>query len=353
MKFRILAQVAYGMAYLMEQNVFHKDLKSLNVLLDASLQVKITDFGLATHQKLVTSTMASQTNPTAARAKQASGGSYPWMSPERLKSPYLKYNESCDVYSYGVVMFEVLFQEEVWEGLDLQQIKDQVINEQTRPTLAIQDETTFEDLEAPLQNLQSLVEACWAQDSQARPSFRSIKVSLEKHLRQHFSKEDQAWMVSGSNAKDSGDSDARISKRKSSLERQEAEQRAKQAEAEKNAEVEKRKQLEAELVALREEKQAREKREKEEKERREREEREKREKEENERREREAKEKREKEEKERREREEREAQEKSSGGGEKKRKTAMKELKETYPEPTSSKKVRIRSLAYYRSTRAV
>ncbi|KAI9325425.1 hypothetical protein DFJ73DRAFT_767680 [Zopfochytrium polystomum] len=98
-----LIQVSAGMSYLHDTlKIMHNDLKSLNVLLtktyqDGSIVSKITDFGLS---KIKTETMTRSTSSAAA-------GSILWLAPE-LKSVRPKVSTANDVYSFAVLMTEVL-----------------------------------------------------------------------------------------------------------------------------------------------------------------------------------------------------------------------------------------------------
>ncbi|KAI9316921.1 kinase-like domain-containing protein [Zopfochytrium polystomum] len=98
-----LIQVSAGMSYLHGTlKIMHNDLKSLNILLtktfqDGSIVSKITDFGLS---KIKTETMTRSTSSAAA-------GSILWLAPE-LKSVRPKVSSANDVYSFAVLMTEVL-----------------------------------------------------------------------------------------------------------------------------------------------------------------------------------------------------------------------------------------------------
>lgn len=101
----IAKQTAIGMEYLHAKEILHRDLKSKNIFLIPTLtqksnkwKVKIGDFGLAR----VKGTLKQDTNrqPT---------GSIQWMSPEviqqKIQDPY---TQMSDVYSYGVVLYELM-----------------------------------------------------------------------------------------------------------------------------------------------------------------------------------------------------------------------------------------------------
>ncbi|CAM9347138.1 unnamed protein product, partial [Discosporangium mesarthrocarpum] len=115
-RIKILRDVAAGMAYLSENNVQHRDLKSPNVLLTHDWRAKaryITDFGLSRTTTAITSTSTTHTS--------FMGGTLAWTAPELLKGSgaYGAHSEKSDVYSFGVVVWEIAHPggKRPWAGL--------------------------------------------------------------------------------------------------------------------------------------------------------------------------------------------------------------------------------------------
>ncbi|CAJ2663882.1 MDIS1-interacting receptor like kinase 1-like [Trifolium pratense] len=112
-RYNIALGVAQGLAYLHHDcypPVIHRDIKSNNILLDANLEARIADFGLAK--------MMVRKNETVSMV----AGSYGYIAPEYGYA--LKVDEKIDVYSYGVVLFELLtgkrpLDEEFGESVDI------------------------------------------------------------------------------------------------------------------------------------------------------------------------------------------------------------------------------------------
>lgn len=145
--------VAYGMSYLHSQQMIHRDLKSLNILLDANDYPKISDFGLS--RTKINDTMTGRI------------GTCQWMAPEVLSSQ--RYDEKADVYSYGIILWEMLTGDIPYRGLTDVQIAIQVCRNHNRPKIP---------RNCP-QNLAKFIKVCWSDDQEKRPDFSTIAKALE------------------------------------------------------------------------------------------------------------------------------------------------------------------------------
>lgn len=149
--------LAAGMEYLHSRDpiLIHRDLKSLNVLLNRAWVVKITDFGLSRFKPhSLTDIMTMQC------------GTYHWMAPEVINST--QYTEKADVYSFGIILWEIAARAIPYEGLQPVQVVAAVINRKERPKLP---EDCPEDYKA-------LVRSCWAQEPGDRPGFVEVVARL-------------------------------------------------------------------------------------------------------------------------------------------------------------------------------
>lgn len=147
--------IAYGMSYLHDQQMVHRDLKSLNILLDADDFPKICDFGMA------------RTKSTGSDQMTGGIGTSQWMAPEVLVSQ--RYDEKADVYSYGIIMWEMLTGDVPYRGLRDIQVAMTVINQNNRPKIP---------KNCP-QNLAKFIRVCWHTDPDKRPDFKTIIRALE------------------------------------------------------------------------------------------------------------------------------------------------------------------------------
>jgi serine/threonine protein kinase len=117
-KVRVALDTAKGVNYLhhFSTPVIHRDLKSLNILLDTSCTSKISDFGWTRF------TADSMTNRI---------GTYQWMAPEVIMGN--RYTESADVYSFGIILWELISEKPPYRELNAIQVSDAVAKKDIRP----------------------------------------------------------------------------------------------------------------------------------------------------------------------------------------------------------------------------
>ncbi|XP_071354578.1 mitogen-activated protein kinase kinase kinase 9 [Trachinotus anak] len=152
-------QIARGMHYLHSQAIvpiIHRDLKSSNILILERVEMedlsnktlKITDFGLAREWHRTT--------------KMSAAGTYAWMAPEVIRSS--TFSKGSDVWSYGVLLWELLTGEVPFRGID---------------GLAVAYGVAMNKLALPIPStcpepFARLMEDCWSSDPHSRPQFTSV-----------------------------------------------------------------------------------------------------------------------------------------------------------------------------------
>ncbi|KAF0894032.1 hypothetical protein E2562_033912 [Oryza meyeriana var. granulata] len=160
-RLRMALDVAKGINYLhcLNPPIVHWDLKTPNMLVDKNWSVKVGDFGLS---RFKANTFISS---------KSVAGTPEWMAPEFLRGE--PSNEKCDVYSFGVILWELMTMQQPWSGLSPAQVVGAVAFQNRR--LPIPQDTVPE--------LAALVESCWDDDPRQRPSFSSIVDTLKKLLK--------------------------------------------------------------------------------------------------------------------------------------------------------------------------
>lgn len=158
---RIALQAALGMSYLHDQSpaVIHFDLKPDNLLLEGegdNILVKVADFGLSKHK--------IQSYVTCHDLR----GTLPYMAPELVKCPN-QVCEKCDVWSMGVVMWEMVTLEVPFQELTAQDILRGLMQGSLHLRMPPTCETEW----------QQLITACMEPDPTARPTFRKLAEKLE------------------------------------------------------------------------------------------------------------------------------------------------------------------------------
>ncbi|CAI7915846.1 unnamed protein product, partial [Closterium sp. NIES-54] len=125
-------------------------LKTPNLLVDKDWTVKVCDFGLS---RLKHRTFLST---------RSGAGTPEWMAPEVLRNE--PSNEKADVYSFGVILWELATMQQPWSGLNALQVVGAVGYQNRR--LEVPD--TIDSRVA------AVIKSCWSDESSLRPSFEEI-----------------------------------------------------------------------------------------------------------------------------------------------------------------------------------
>uniref|UniRef100_A0A3Q3XE85 Ephrin type-B receptor 3 n=1 Tax=Mola mola TaxID=94237 RepID=A0A3Q3XE85_MOLML len=152
----MLRGIAAGMKYLSDMNYVHRDLAARNILVNSNLVCKVSDFGLS---RFLDDT--------------SQGGKIPirWTAPEAIA--FRKFTSASDVWSYGIVMWEVVSYGErpYWD-----------MSNQDVMTAVEQDYRLPPPMDCPMVLHQLMLE-CWMKERNLRPKFSRIVSTLDKLLR--------------------------------------------------------------------------------------------------------------------------------------------------------------------------
>ncbi|XP_076832908.1 LOW QUALITY PROTEIN: ephrin type-A receptor 4 [Brachyhypopomus gauderio] len=158
----VLRGVASGMKYLSDMSYVHRDLAARNILVNSNLVCKVSDFGMS---------RILEEEPEGAYTTR--GGKIPvrWTAPEAIA--YRKFTSASDVWSYGIVMWEVMSYGErpYWDMSNQDVIK------------AIEEGYRLPPpMECPVALHQLMLE-CWLRERAERPKFSQIVNMLDKLIR--------------------------------------------------------------------------------------------------------------------------------------------------------------------------
>ncbi|KAG0528230.1 hypothetical protein BDA96_06G300400 [Sorghum bicolor] len=156
---RIAIGISKGMDYLHQNNIIHRDLKTANLLMGSDYVVKIADFGVSR-------------NPSQGGDMTAETGTYRWMAPEVIN--HKPYDHRADIFSFAVVLWELVTSKIPYENLTPLQA-----------ALGVRQGLRLEIPPLVHPQLSKLIQRCWDEDPNLRPSFSEITVELEGMLRHH------------------------------------------------------------------------------------------------------------------------------------------------------------------------
>ncbi|BFF92015.1 tyrosine-protein kinase Fer [Drosophila madeirensis] len=141
---------AAGMRYLESKNCIHRDLAARNCLVDLEHSVKISDFGMSREEEEYIVSDGMKQIPVK------------WTAPEALN--FGKYTSLCDVWSYGILMWEIFSKGDTpYSGMSNSRARERIDTGYRMPT----PENTPPEM-------YRLMLKCWAADAESRPHFDEI-----------------------------------------------------------------------------------------------------------------------------------------------------------------------------------
>lgn len=168
-RLQVATDIASALSYLHSKNIVYRDLKPSNVGFDAAGIVKIFDFGLSRElpDKKITNRDGSLEDVFAMSGKV---GSMRYMAPEVvLCKPY---NQKADVYSFSLVMWEILSIQKPFGTISKRSHREDVIENKQRPQLDAS--WTFE--------IRKVLQQSWSQSIEERPTMKEIHTALSANV---------------------------------------------------------------------------------------------------------------------------------------------------------------------------
>ncbi|KAM9426225.1 receptor-interacting serine/threonine-protein kinase 3 isoform 1-T2 [Pholidichthys leucotaenia] len=173
--FRLCHQVGVGINFLhnLSPALLHLDLKPSNVLLDTSLNAKLTDFGLAKFSR--------STTRVSKKSNEEEGGTIDYMPPEAFTISYNP-TKASDIYSYGILLWSIVTGKQPYPNA-LSSIVKLRIPQGDRPSLdEIRSQTAGI---AGLTTLMHVMERCWQPKPENRPTAHECVAVTEEIYKMH------------------------------------------------------------------------------------------------------------------------------------------------------------------------
>ncbi|XP_065880035.1 serine/threonine-protein kinase 54 [Euphorbia lathyris] len=157
--FKVVVQLALdlarGLSYLHSEKIVHRDVKTENMLLDKTRTLKIADFGVARMEASNPNDMTGET------------GTLGYMAPEVLNgSPY---NRKCDVYSFGICLWEIYCCDMPYPDLSFSEVTSAVVRQNLRPEIP----------RCCPSALANVMKRCWDANPDKRPEMEEVVFMLE------------------------------------------------------------------------------------------------------------------------------------------------------------------------------
>ncbi|KAH1089375.1 hypothetical protein J1N35_016632 [Gossypium stocksii] len=157
--FKIVVQLALdlarGLSYLHSRKIVHRDVKTENMLLDGHRNLKIADFGVARVEAQNPRDMTGET------------GTLGYMAPEVLEGK--PYNRTCDVYSFGICLWEIYCCDMPYPDLSFADVSSAVVRQNLRPDIP----------RCCPNSLASIMKKCWDANPEKRPAMEEVVRMLE------------------------------------------------------------------------------------------------------------------------------------------------------------------------------
>ena len=157
---KMAAHAAAGILHLHHESVVHRDIAARNCLLDASMCVRVADFGFSRLRE----------NRASKGVTKSTTGPVKWMAPEAIRRRL--YSSKSDVFSFGTLLYEIFVGKLPWDGRDNVDVMFEVCSG-NRMSL---------ETEALPSQLCQLIQECWSHEPAERPDMAAVHDVLSRML---------------------------------------------------------------------------------------------------------------------------------------------------------------------------
>lgn len=152
---QLALDLSRGLSYLQSKKIVHRDVKTENMLLDKNRTLKIADFGVARVEAQNPKDMTGET------------GTLGYMAPEVLDGK--PYNRKCDVYSFGICLWEIYCCDMPYADLSFAEMTSAVVKQNLRPEIP----------RCCPSSLANVMKRCWDANPDKRPEMDEVVKMLE------------------------------------------------------------------------------------------------------------------------------------------------------------------------------
>ncbi|CAB4373870.1 unnamed protein product [Rhizophagus irregularis] len=165
-KVQIALKICRGLIFLQKAEILHHDLRCENILMTESLEPKIYNFNLARYTFGNTTTI-----------KEATNDAVRWLAPEKLIDYKSKYTTQCEIFSFGVLLWELAFEKIPYRSLEVDKIRDFVIKG-GREVIKFGNSTP--EISKLQESYKKIINDIWKKNPQERISFLKALDMLEE-----------------------------------------------------------------------------------------------------------------------------------------------------------------------------
>ncbi|RIA89380.1 kinase-like domain-containing protein [Glomus cerebriforme] len=165
MKLSYALDICRGIAYLNALDIYHHNLRCKNIMVTARNIAKLANFEFSRSTNDMTTSIKDLIENVR------------WLAPEKLKDPGHHYDHKCEIFSFGMLLWELIFEQHPYEAkLKVDKISVFVINggrEDIYFDLASPEIAIIQD------GIENIIREAWSQNPESRTSISKLLIDLD------------------------------------------------------------------------------------------------------------------------------------------------------------------------------